>query len=306
MQILLPDSFPHAATFRLAILGGILLELPLCALGSFKVLSAFSFAGCSSTIAVVLLVVALPLLDHTREWGPAEPAYVWASPGVVPATGIVAVCSRVHLRTLWQIGTSKAFAVLPASICSLACAHRVHLSFSSTGAFQGQLPARHSPWCDCCLPIIKRPDCQLHSALRPCVQLSLAGHSTYPSVRASMAEPHRFSEALNWAYVTMAAVLGTMAAVGYWYWGAHAHTLVTQDFDLQSPYMHLVLGKGLGVHKVVEALIIMSLVTRVPMLLLALQDVCHSLLAAEMRSSGSAPAATDRMSPVRTPSAAGR
>ena len=112
-----------------------------------------------------------------------------------------------------------------------------------------------------------------------CVQLSLAGHSTFPSVRASMAEPRRFADALNCAYVIMFGILAVMAYCGYWYWGNLSHTLVTQDFETHSPYSKFTIGNGFGIHKCVEALVVLNMLTRVPLFVLSLQDLGHSFFA---------------------------
>lgn len=116
------------------------------------------------------------------------------------------------------------------------------------------------------------------------VQLSVAGHSTFPSVRAGMAEPRRFTSALNWTYVATAGILGCMTSIGYWYWGAGAHTLVTRDFDLHSPYTHLTIGGSFGIHTAVDALVVLNVVTTLPLLVLSLQDIVHSFFTAEERS----------------------
>jgi Transmembrane amino acid transporter protein len=130
-----------------------------------------------------------------------------------------------------------------------------------------------------------------------CVQLSLAGHSTYPSVRASMAQPHRFAEALNWAYLVMFAILGAITTCGYWYWGSLAHTLVTEDFETHSPYVRFTIGNGFGIHKCVEALVVLNMLTRVPLFVLSLQDLGHSFFL-EARG-GAHSCAAGSMAPVR-------
>jgi hypothetical protein len=88
---LLPDSISHATLVKVGVLGGLVLELPLCAVGNFKLLSSFSFAGISSTVAVVLLVVALPVVDPRREWLQEAPTRPFLGPGIIPATGVIAV-----------------------------------------------------------------------------------------------------------------------------------------------------------------------------------------------------------------------
>jgi hypothetical protein len=92
MQMLLPDSLSLATAHQIALIGGIMLEVPLCILGSFKFLAVFSFAGCTSTLVVMLLVAALPALDPIRECLVDEPQHTWLRPGIFTATGIFAVC----------------------------------------------------------------------------------------------------------------------------------------------------------------------------------------------------------------------
>lgn len=76
---------------QVSLLAGVLIEMPLCTFASFRFLSVFSFAGCTSTVAVMLLVVALPALDPHRQCMAEPPEHAWLLPGLVPATGIVAV-----------------------------------------------------------------------------------------------------------------------------------------------------------------------------------------------------------------------
>jgi hypothetical protein len=116
------------------------------------------------------------------------------------------------------------------------------------------------------------------------MQLSLSGHSTFPSVRAGMAEPWRFATALNWAYTAMAVTLTAITTIGYWYWGSTAHTLVTEDFDLSSPYARYTIGGVVGIHKVVEVIVILNIGTTVPLLVLSLQDILHSFFSTEEQS----------------------
>lgn len=54
------------------------------------------------------------------------------------------------------------------------------------------------------------------------VQLTVAGHSTFPSVRSKMADPALFPAALNGAYVITCIVVCSIGGVGYWYWGDSA------------------------------------------------------------------------------------
>jgi hypothetical protein len=76
---------------RVALLAGVVVEIPLCAFASLRFLSGFSFAGCLSTVAVMALVVALPVLDPKRESVPVHIEQHWVLPGLVPAIGIFAV-----------------------------------------------------------------------------------------------------------------------------------------------------------------------------------------------------------------------
>lgn len=109
------------------------------------------------------------------------------------------------------------------------------------------------------------------------MQLGVAGHSAFPSVRASMADPARFSRALDVAYVACAVATGAVCAVGYWYWGDSAHVLVTTDFERHSPYAAYTLW-GFGIQHVVELLIAVNVGTKVPLYVIALQDIVTASL----------------------------
>ena len=228
MQMLLSNLVLAEQLWYYVFFGGIALELPLCAFGSFRFLAIFSFAGCTSTVMVMLLVAALPALDPDRDFVIETAEHSWIRISLVPAMGIFAV---------------------------------------------------RSPPCPCCL----RPCSWLVLNAAAPVQLSVAGHSTFPSVRASMANPKDFPRALNIAYSLMATVLVAIAAVGYWYWGNLAHVLVTEDFQLHSPYSHINLAPSFGIHQAVQALVVLNVVTTLPLLVLSLQDLAHSFFAVEER-----------------------
>lgn len=67
----------------------------------------------------------------------------------------------------------------------------------------------------------------LHKLFQGCkgglrLQLSVAGHSTFPSVRARMADAALFPAALDGAYAITCIVACSIGGVGYWYWGDSA------------------------------------------------------------------------------------
>jgi hypothetical protein len=98
----------------------------------------------------------------------------------------------------------------------------------------------------------------------------------------------------------MAVVLVTISSIGYWYWGNSAHTLVTKDFEEHSPYMHLTIGRGFGIHKAVDAIVVLNVATTLPLLVLSLQDLGHSIYSVEERTGhphGNLPACFVRRSP---------
>eukprot|EP00892_Ulva_mutabilis_P008914 jgi/Ulvmu1/6395/UM003_0023.1 len=114
--------------------------------------------------------------------------------------------------------------------------------------------------------------------------LGVAGHSAFPSVRASMASTRQFSTALNVAYVACAVATGVVCGVGYWYWGDSAHVLVTTDFERHSPYGAFTL-RGWGIQSAVEVLIALNVGTTVPLFVFALTDILQASIGRDQAGS---------------------
>ena len=270
LQILLQGTMAAHRVAQVSVLAGILVEVPLCTFASFRFLSGFSFAGCTSTVAVMLLVVALPALDPRRQCMAEPPEHAWLLPGLVPATGIVAVRARVRC---WLFDRTASSGIACASVLGIR-------STIACTEIMGTGLDRYSERIGC----TALPHKSVHTRMPAALQLAVAGHSTFPSVRAGMAEPRLFTSALTWTYLATAVILICMTSIGYWYWGDGAHTLVTRDFDLHSPYTHLTIGGNFGVQTVVEGLVVLNVVTTLPLLVLSLQDIVHSFFTAEERS----------------------
>lgn len=92
-----------------------------------------------------------------------------------------------------------------------------------------------------------------------------------------MADTAKFPAALNIAYAACAVATGTVCAVGYWYWGDSAHVLVTTDFEAHSPYAAYTL-RGFGIQHAVETLVAVNVGTKVPLYVIALQDIVSASL----------------------------
>lgn len=103
---------------KIVLLVSLLVEVPLCALGSFHFLAVFSAAGCASTVAVMLLVAALPAIDPERDCVNEVTQHSMLRPGIVPAMGIFAVrfhssaCFLLHSGASSNISLFQAFTVL--------------------------------------------------------------------------------------------------------------------------------------------------------------------------------------------------
>lgn len=70
---------------------GIAIQLPLCVYGNFRTISGFSFTGCLTTAAVMLLILFLPVLDPHKQHLNEDPSHHALSISIVPATSIFAV-----------------------------------------------------------------------------------------------------------------------------------------------------------------------------------------------------------------------
>jgi hypothetical protein len=71
------------------------------------------------------------------------------------------------------------------------------------------------------------------------------------------------------------AILLLVLSVAYWYWGDLAETLVLQDFELHSLYKLLAVLGGFGVQTCLDILILVNILSRLPVFILAFQDICR-------------------------------
>ena len=73
----------------------------------------------------------------------------------------------------------------------------------------------------------------------------------------------------------MLGVYGAVAALGYYYFGNSAHTLVTTDLARNSPFTgHYLIVPGLTVDKLVALSILMNAYSTYPSLVLVMQVSC--------------------------------
>eukprot|EP00873_Tetraselmis_striata_P039199 jgi/Tetstr1/459463/TSEL_004831.t1 len=98
--------------------------------------------------------------------------------------------------------------------------------------------------------------------------LSMAGHSALPSFRNSMKRPQMFHLVINVAFAVMTSFNLLVTGIGYWYWGDEVSEIVMQDIALKSP-LRGVLGIDVGM----TALIGLNAFSKVPTLLLVLEDL---------------------------------
>ncbi|KAL3142963.1 hypothetical protein ABBQ38_003248 [Trebouxia sp. C0009 RCD-2024] len=109
--------------------------------------------------------------------------------------------------------------------------------------------------------------------------MSVSGHSSLPVLRNSMAKPQEFDSVLNVSFSLMLGVYGTVAALGYYYFGSSAHTLLTTDLARNSPFTgHYFLLPGLTADKLVALCIMLNAYSTYPSLVLVMQDMIVSIL----------------------------
>jgi vesicular inhibitory amino acid transporter len=104
--------------------------------------------------------------------------------------------------------------------------------------------------------------------------LSSTAHSTLPALRIAMQKPSRFPLALLLGFSTMLLGYSAIAAAGYWYWGDAASPLAADDLAANSFFT----GGRLPIHKVLAAFVLVNCLTKVPGLILVLQDMLISFL----------------------------
>ena len=81
-----------------------------------------------------------------------------------------------------------------------------------------------------------------------------------------------FDTVLNISFSLMLGVYGTVAALGYYYFGSSAHTLLTTDLARNSPFSgHYFLLPGLTADKLVALSIMLNAYSTYPSLVLVMQ-----------------------------------
>mmetsp|Transcript_30222 Transcript_30222/g.85368 ORF Transcript_30222/g.85368 Transcript_30222/m.85368 type:complete len:230 (-) Transcript_30222:1366-2055(-) len=103
--------------------------------------------------------------------------------------------------------------------------------------------------------------------------LSMAGHAALPSIRNSMGKPHRFHFVISAAFGVMLGFNLIVSCAGYWYWGDQVSEIVMQDIALRSPLHGL-----LGISTLMTAMIGLNAFSKVPVILLVLEDMILSMM----------------------------
>ena len=86
-----------------------------------------------------------------------------------------------------------------------------------------------------------------------------------------------FDTVLNISFGLMLGVYGTVAALGYYYFGSSAHTLLTTDLACNSPFSgHYFLLPGLTADKLVALSIMLNAYSTYPSLVLVMQVSSYS------------------------------
>ena len=86
-----------------------------------------------------------------------------------------------------------------------------------------------------------------------------------------------FDTVLNISFSLMLAVYGTVATLGYYYFGSSAHTLLTTDLARNSPFTgHYFLLPGLTADKLVALSILLNAYSTYPSLVLVMQVSSYS------------------------------
>lgn len=76
--------------------------------------------------------------------------------------------------------------------------------------------------------------------------VSVSGHSSLPALRNSMARASDFDAVLNFSFLAMLSIYGSVAGIGYYYFGDAASDLITTDLAINSPFTGHYLGKFSG------------------------------------------------------------
>ena len=85
-----------------------------------------------------------------------------------------------------------------------------------------------------------------------------------------------FDKCLNISFALMLTIYGSVAALGYYYWGDLASVLITTDLAQRSPFTsHWLFLRALTVDNVVSWCILVNAYTTYPNLILVMQVSCR-------------------------------
>lgn len=100
---------------------------------------------------------------------------------------------------------------------------------------------------------------------------SVSGHSTFPSVRATLADPQRFHQVIYNSFTIMLLSYGAIAAVGYWYFGDGLQPLIINNMVNGSVYSKLRWLGDLDVGRLTSLLVGFRAYTVFPAVVVVLQ-----------------------------------
>lgn len=109
--------------------------------------------------------------------------------------------------------------------------------------------------------------------------VSVSGHSSLPAIRSSMAQPQLFGSVLSVSFGVMFIVYSSVAAFGYYYFGDATSQIITTDLAVHAPFADsFLLVPGLSVAKVVNIFITCNACTKLPLVVVVLQDMVTDAL----------------------------
>mmetsp|Transcript_10239 Transcript_10239/g.26245 ORF Transcript_10239/g.26245 Transcript_10239/m.26245 type:complete len:454 (+) Transcript_10239:387-1748(+) len=209
------------------------------------------FGGCAICLIMSCKQIEGLILPRTSVWG-LTPSQLARVIGITAALPTVLIRSFRQIASVSMLGICCSFMVVLAVIMSAVLdPSRQHTISPSTQEF----PTHHSV-----SPSLPRSI--------GIFALSMAGHSALPSFRNSMKRPQMFHLVINVAFAVMTSFNLLVTGIGYWYWGDEVSEIVMQDIALKSP-LRGVLGIDVGM----TALIGLNAFSKVPTLLLVLEDL---------------------------------
>jgi len=212
------------------------------------------FGGCSICLIVSCKQIEGLILPRLSVWG-------LTASQLARIIGISAALPTVFIRSFRQIASVSMLGICCSFMVTLAVVLSAALDINrehSVSPSTQELPSHHN----------------LSPSLPRSVgifALSMAGHSALPSFRNSMKRPHMFHFVINVAFSIMLGFNLLVSAIGYWYWGDDVSEIIMQDIALKSP-----LRGVMGLDVIMTALIGLNAFSKVPTLLLVLEDIVLS------------------------------